>query len=164
MAEGLLLVVEDNAEVVRQGLQNLGRDMPQVGRLGIFRTAQAIVTRLHNTDGAPSSTPVMWDSDRQRKAYFASNGFGGGVPTVRTGDTKRAWQLVRLDNGYSIYNSTPAAGHVYGDINGKGQSRIHEGRWVLFQDIVFELIDERLTDDVIAELRLYAANSGLEMI
>lgn len=34
----------------------------------------------------PSGTPFVWSSDRQRRAYFATNGFGGGIPTRRTGN------------------------------------------------------------------------------
>jgi hypothetical protein len=31
-----------------------------------------------------SSEPFVWSSDRQRRAYFATNGFGGGIPYSRT--------------------------------------------------------------------------------
>jgi hypothetical protein len=30
-----------------------------------------------------SGSPFTWSSDKQRKAFFASNGFGRGIPTVR---------------------------------------------------------------------------------
>lgn len=33
-----------------------------------------------------SDEPFIWSSDRQRKAYFASDGFGGGIPYSRTYD------------------------------------------------------------------------------
>lgn len=28
--------------------------------------------------------PFVWSSDKQRKAYFATDGFGGGIPYMRT--------------------------------------------------------------------------------
>jgi hypothetical protein len=28
--------------------------------------------------------PFVWSSDKQRRAYFATNGFGGGIPYMRT--------------------------------------------------------------------------------
>lgn len=31
-----------------------------------------------------SSEPFVWSSDKQRRAYFATNGFGGGIPYSRT--------------------------------------------------------------------------------
>jgi hypothetical protein len=31
-----------------------------------------------------SGSPFEWSSDKQRKAFFASDGFGGGIPTQRT--------------------------------------------------------------------------------
>ena len=37
-----------------------------------------------------------WQSERQRRAYFATDGFGSGigVPYQRTGATREAWQVV----------------------------------------------------------------------
>ena len=164
MSDGFFLVVQDDAQVVRQGLQSLGANIPTVGRLGIYRSVQRMATALHNDTEAPSVRPVHWDTIRQQKKYFASDGFGRGIPTERSGNTKAAWTIIELDNGYSLYNPTDAALHVYGDIDGKGQSRIHEGRQKLFSDTVAEgLFDGKLPDDVVRELRIYTANLGLEM-
>jgi hypothetical protein len=33
---------------------------------------------------ASPGTPFDWSSDKQRRAFFATDGFGGGIPTVRT--------------------------------------------------------------------------------
>src|SRR5688572_24812459 len=40
---------------------------------------------------AMRSGDVDWTSDLQRVAFFATNGFGQGIPTRRTGKHKQAW-------------------------------------------------------------------------
>ena len=49
MATGLNLIVQENDVMVRMGLQNLAADIPQVGRLGVYRTAQRIVIEIETT-------------------------------------------------------------------------------------------------------------------
>ena len=137
--------------MVRMGLQNLAAELPQVGRLGVYRTAQRIVSRLKQP-GSPISYPVHWDSDKQRVAFFASGGFGRGIPTVRSGETNGAWTLTSLSNGYEIDNQSNGSLFVYGDLFGRGQSLIHKDRWPLFKDVVDEQIFW-LPQDVGAELR-----------
>jgi len=38
--------------------------------------------------------PIQWKSAKQRKAFFASNGFGHGIPYQRTHELVKAWKLV----------------------------------------------------------------------
>lgn len=37
--------------------------------------------------------PIQWASEKQRKAYFASNGFGKGIPYKRSGKLQRGWEV-----------------------------------------------------------------------
>jgi len=46
--------------------------------------------------------PIAWQSERQRKAFFATNGFGRGIPTQRTGQMARGWQAGVLIKENSI--------------------------------------------------------------
>ena len=158
MDTGLNLIVSENSEMVRQGLQDLAADIPLVGRLGVYRTAQRIVARLKQP-GSPITYPVQWDSDKQRRAFFATDGFGAGIPTGRSGEVESAWTLVSLSNGYEINNSEPYASYVFGDISGNGQSLIHQGRWSLMADVVDSEVDD-LPDDVSEELRTAIIASG----
>jgi hypothetical protein len=41
----------------------------------------------------PVHYPVRWTSERQRRAFFATKGFGRGIPTKRTGDVAR-WDVL----------------------------------------------------------------------
>jgi hypothetical protein len=77
------------------------------------------VLPLVNEEPPPSEgVEPFWTSERQRKAYFASDGFGAGIPYERTGDLVRAWKAFIMLNGLSasigIVNTAPSAKWVYG--------------------------------------------------
>lgn len=63
------------------------------------------------------ANPYKWNSEKQRRAYFATNGFGKGIPYQRTGDLGRGWAAKYTDGGYQaqITNSTPYAQYVQGN-------------------------------------------------
>jgi hypothetical protein len=56
-------------------------------------------------------TPFVWSSDKQRRAYFATNGFGGGIPYVRTMQLYDNAKFVVNGNNYWIeyVNDVPYA-------------------------------------------------------
>lgn len=64
--------------------------------------------------------PIQWASERQRKAYFATDGFGGGIPTRRTGASLKAWryEFKRTGKGYTfaIFNSKPWSKFLFGSL------------------------------------------------
>jgi len=37
--------------------------------------------------------PIQWTSEKQRRAFFATNGFGRGIPTVRSNKMVNGWIL-----------------------------------------------------------------------
>jgi hypothetical protein len=159
---GFSLVVSDEGQMVRRGLEDLGADIPKIGRLGVYRTVQRIIKRMRQP-GAGIVYPVHWDSDKQRKAFFASEGFGGGVPSTRSGEYQASFDFASLPNGYMVFNDSPGAGFIGGDYNGQGQSMIHVDRWPLFGKVVAEEA-EQLPEDVLAELRLSAASHDFEVL
>lgn len=83
--------------------------------------------------------PIQWTSERQRLAFFASDGFGHGIPYNRTDQLIRAWH-VRGDyrggfTGISVYNDAPHAQYVYGDAQGVHQQQFHINTgWPRFVD------------------------------
>ena len=62
--------------------------------------------------------PIAWTTAKQRRAFFASNGFGRGIPTQRTHDIKNSWQVefnFTEDGGdYLIENTSDHARWVIG--------------------------------------------------
>ena len=79
--------------------------------------------------------PIHWDSDLQRRALFASQGFGAGIPTERTGGIPGSWTarqwLAKSIAGSTVYGSVSSnvPGIPYVQDRNR-QSMIHAGRWL----------------------------------
>lgn len=129
------ITVDIRGTLVRQGLQNLAGELPEIGRLRIYRAAQSIQTSM-KVEGKKPTYPIQWDSEKQRRAFFASKGFGGGIPHVRTKTYIRAWTLTKLGEiGYRVANASKGAEAIAGDALGR-QSKIHVGRWPAFRPVI----------------------------
>lgn len=59
-----------------------------------------------------------WTSAKQRAAYFASNGFGAGIPYHRTHRLSKSWRVEVVGNEFSVAlvasNPSPSATFVQG--------------------------------------------------
>lgn len=64
---------------------------------------------------------LKWRSRKQQKAYYASNGFGAGIPTVRSHVLSTAWTslFAKIPHGgsYRMFNETEYGSYVYGDFD-----------------------------------------------
>jgi len=62
--------------------------------------------------------PIEWTSEKQRKAFFATDGFGAGIPYKRTGKLQAGWGLLAVQNldgsTLILQNMAEAAKYVYG--------------------------------------------------
>lgn len=127
-------------QLVRKGLERLRRKVPLVSRQRIY-DAMVKIRRIMKEPGLPPTYPIHWDSTRQRKAFFATDGFGRGIPTRRTGAYQRAWQIIKTDNGYDVGNPLSHSIYLAGTArSGRRQSRIHRGRWPLFVNAINKVI------------------------
>ena len=135
-----------DAELVKRGLADLGAEIPRIGRQVFFGTAQRIQRRMKKYPPT-NKAKVNWDSEKQRRAYFATDGFGHGIPYTRSGGYARGFEIVKTDTGYRIENKQPGAVFVGGDAYGNRQSRIHKNRWPLFRDIAEQEI-EKLPEEI----------------
>jgi len=127
------LTISSNASIVRRGLERLRAALPTISRKRLYDAAMEIQARM-SIEGTLPKYPIHWDSDLQRRAFFRSKGFGGGIPTTRTSKYIRGWKVERADSGYTVVNNTPRAKFIGGSAAGTGQSQIHVGRWRLFRD------------------------------
>jgi hypothetical protein len=125
------------AEIVRQGLQNLSAEIPQIGRLGIYRTAQAIVRRMKEYPPPPPMSTY-----------------------VRTGTLGGGWTITPNTNGYTIRNGTPYTKYVVGNAYGLEQAWMHQGRWQLQRDVTEDEVS-KLPEELIREISLAARRLGL---
>lgn len=74
----------------------------------------------------PPTYPLVWTSERQRRAFFASNGFGRGIPTTRSHEMVNAWHLLVVFSGnrlteIAIENNDPT--HDF--VTGRNRQRMH---------------------------------------
>jgi hypothetical protein len=148
-----------NAQIVRQGLQDLAADVPKIGRMQLYRASQNIV--------------------RDMKIYPAQP---SGSKYVRTYELKNSFKIERLAQGYKIINDAKTraqrarkargskrshiarAGQMYaryviGDNLGQGQSQ-YNTHWRLIRDVTNEEID-RLIPEVSSLIHISAKQKGL---
>lgn len=116
------------------GLFNDTRDV-------LFETVIRIKERI-SQEGEPVRYPIQWDSERQKRAYFASNGFGAGIPYKRTHAMRLGIKEERVPLGTNLRIPHPG-GAVLGLPGSPStwQSRIHRGRWVYLLKVLFEELD-----------------------
>lgn len=148
-------------EVIRDIKRLVSEGVPAAGLYGLNATAKRIQRRM-KVPGKPITYPVNWDSVRQMIAYFASNGFGEGIPSRRKGRYEEGWQVRGIPNGVELGNRERSARFIGGlpsgnDLSpGKKQSNIHKGRWPRLRPVVDEEV-KQLPQDVIDRLRIEAS-------
>jgi len=103
----------------------------------LFETASRIKDRL--VEGKAVRYPIDWDSPRQKRAYFATNGFGQGIPYKRTNRMVSGTRLERVALGTNLRIPHPG-GAVFGLPGSPStwQSRIHRNRWVYLLEVLFD--------------------------
>jgi hypothetical protein len=88
---------------------------------------QKQVDATFGRDPGPVKYPIEWETDKQRKAFFASDRFGGGIPTKRSDQLKDSWVVVistqMRTNLITLRNPKSYAQFVY---PGSRQQRFHK--------------------------------------
>lgn len=153
----LTIHTDNTAQLVRQGLEDLGSEIPKIGRKRIYEAMKRARDVLRVPKSRPRS-PIQWDSVKQRRAFFATDGFGRGIPTRRSGRSLK-WEISPTGNGYTLSNGADYARHLYGYHDGSGQSRIFEADYPLFQSVVEHEI-EQLPDDIEEHITYMARQRG----
>jgi hypothetical protein len=73
----------------------------------------------------PVRRPIEWTSEKQRRAYFATGGFGHGIPYRRKQIVSGAWDYEERRTGnpyWRFWNTNEAATFVIGD----DQQKMHQ--------------------------------------
>lgn len=108
------LIAAQNGRV-RQSPKLMATAMKRnIGRL----KSRLLKVRRAEPPPASAAYKLPWTSPKQRRAFFASKGFGKGIPYQRTGKLAAAWDLKVTTSGeggsIQITNDNPAAEFVYG--------------------------------------------------
>lgn len=142
---------KSNTKLVRRNLENLRTSYKKIGKYRLAEMAAKIKARMQ-TPGKKIRYPVNWKTIKQKLAFFASNGFGGGIPTIRRHTYERGWKAETTVNGAKVYNNTRGAKYIGGNMRGKGQSSIHQGRWILLRN-AYDAVIKQLPKSVVESLR-----------
>lgn len=73
---------------------------------------------LLSPEPGPVKYPIQWTSEKQRRAFFATDGFGKGIPTKRRGKLGKSWVMTseHIFGGVELLvaNKAPYAQYVIG--------------------------------------------------
>lgn len=156
------ITITTNAPLVRQGLENLAAEIPQIGRRRIRTMMERIKRRMQEYPPEPAG----------QSSYEGHSVLGTVIRTNkgryhRTGNLGHSWVIEEAqgDSGYTISNNASHKGHQYGryvvgDAYGTGQAWMHKGRWQKLRDVVDEEV-ETLPDEVEEEIRMVSRRVGL---
>lgn len=122
-----------NIQSALKKLNYFVRRTPAAAMIVLEDTATRIQTRMN--ERKPVQYPIQWDSEKQRRAFFATNGFGHGIPYNRTGNTK--WSIQKSFGEVNLFAPHPA-GPVFGRMPDGNwwQSRIHRGTWPVLKTVL----------------------------
>jgi len=140
-----------NIKTIGKKINYFIRRTPDAARSVLEDMADRIAVRM-NVRQPKTDYPVTWDSEKQRKAFFATNGFGHGIPYERTGAT--VWTV---DKSFAkeIQLSAPhPAGAVFGMPKANfWQSRIHRQTWPVLKTVLTEEL-AKLPKNIMAALKV----------
>lgn len=157
--------LKNNAKLVRKGLENLRKAMPLIGKTRMKELATGIRNEMRKPGkkrprwtGKPY---IQWQTQKQRKAFFASDGFGAGIPYRRKGVYERNWVVVSTTDGYDVGNKLPWARYIGGTAKSRRQQKMHKGYWRIFLDVVDKFV-KKLPKSVKEHLVKTAKQQGFE--
>jgi hypothetical protein len=152
---------------IRSALIGLAAKFKVGAESSLYLAAKNIRDEMQQ-EGLPVTYPINWDSERQRRAFFATDGFGGGIPYQRSGIAVGSWEAVKIDNGAQVSNPLSHIRFLSGSADGspvgagdKLQSNIHKGRWKLFYPVWTRVVNA-LPASIRERLKIVAESQGFK--
>lgn len=132
----------DIVEALEDGFRRFPSVLNTALTRNIARAKSRLLSTLHDQPGKPKY-PIRWTSERQRRAFFATKGFGRGIPTRRTGKLVNAWDIkvdTQTTGGVlTVFNSVEYEQYVTG-INQQGFH--HDTGWYQSQTVLADAMVE----------------------
>lgn len=142
------ITVSHNVKAVLRTLKNFRvQTIPQL-RDETVSIIEKVMRKMQKP-GAPSTSPVNWDSERQRRFVLAKLRLEGNLPYSRTNQYINGWSIEKTPRGTLLKNPTPGSLYISGGARGDRQSNIHKNRWTKLRDAVDEVMQK--TPQYIAE-------------
>ena len=118
MTVGMWLSIDDRwVKAVKDKTGKLPKALEKAFKAEANRVGKKALRKVQTYPG-PVKYPIKWKSERQRRAFFATNGFGKGIPYRRTETLKRGWVLEikspRDGGTVDLFNEVPYARFVQG--------------------------------------------------
>lgn len=158
-------IVQDT--VLLEGFAGLGTRFPVFVRKRFRQLAlpirKRLLAKLRIKPGPvvyANKGKLRWKSRKQQKAFFASDGFGGGIPTIRTDSYIDSFDVTIVQTAYSGFmqaeNDHPGA--IY--IGGPEQQPFHaDTGWQLYTPVIEE--ERAATTELLADQLLFLKDPTL---
>lgn len=135
-----------DASELEQFAEALARAQEKIQEVLVQATKEAenLAYERLTTYAESPTYPISWDTAKQKRAFFATDGFGGGIPHERANDLPQLFQktepAVTPDHIHGeVVGQEPWLQFLMGDRN---QSNIHRGRWKTDREIRDEIQDQ----------------------
>lgn len=148
------LAITTDGKLVRKSRESLKSDPIKIAKERMFHALTRAVKVLKKP-GKKRKGKVPWDSIKQQRAFFASGGFGGGIPHKRKGAYQKGFKILRISKGHELANKGKSTEFVGGNAKGKRLSRIHTKTHPLIRDVVDKEI-KKLPNAVIQHIKVAA--------
>lgn len=160
-----------NGEAVRQGLEDLSGEFIKVGRLRLFRIAQRMRKQIIKPPGRFKGRFEAATDEQANYIMWAARTGEISIPYKRKRKYAKSWTIDRTEDGYDLVGQGywlkgtgmrvgyPPGMYIGGDIEGKNQSWVHQGRWALVADVVSQGLDE-VPEELWKDLAVTAKNRG----
>jgi hypothetical protein len=142
----VMISIKADTKLVTQGLQDLKKTPPEIGRRKMLDMANRITRRMEEY-------PVARNEKEAKR---------------RTGKLYRSWQVKKLEGGYQVSsdargkNGKSYSHYVVGNAYGTGQAWMHKGRWQLFRDVVDDEV-QKMPTEIAGAVRMVARRDGFEV-
>jgi hypothetical protein len=113
-------VLQAVQETARQARPRMRRELGVIARGPIAEDAIRELSAEPGPVRYAKNGRLRWKSERQRRAFFATNGFGRGIPYQRTHKLSQGWRVVLDDitastGVFRIQNAQRYTRYVQGD-------------------------------------------------
>lgn len=141
----------DVAELLIRDLKTKARKFRRLYRDRITQLADETIRELARP-APPVKYPIQWKTERQRRAFFATRGFGKGIPTRRTGAINRGWKYIQVADFrqglFTVYNDATTRDYFTGQlvfyeqfVQGEFQQPFHKNTgWRPAQDVLADAL------------------------
>lgn len=127
MIKPTLIFTNSKLEELQQRAATAPRRIRLAARRELLASAEKLAEHVYQQPPGPVVYPFKFATDKSRIAYFASNGFGHGIPYIRTGALGSAWQINAIIVGNDVVvlasNDAKGAPFVFGPRQVPGHRR-----------------------------------------